>query len=107
MSCLAHGGWNQKFKMVLNEDGSVSFLNGNFAIDALGGIATNGTQINIWQINNTNSQKFFIENVGNDWYRILSALDVNYCIGICSDNKTKIQLCRKNDSIFQKFRFVE
>ena len=107
ISSLAHGNWNQKFKMVLNQDGSVSFLNGNFAIDAFGGIAKNGTQINIWQINNTNSQKFFIENVGNDWYRIISLLDVNYCIDICSDNKTKIQLWKKNDSNSQKFRFVE
>ena len=106
VSCLAHGNWNQKFKMVLNEDGSVSFLNGNFAIDALGGVATNGTQINIWQINHTNSQKFFIENVGNDLYRIISALDVNYCIDVCPNNKTKIQLYRKNNST-QKFRFIE
>ena len=67
VSCLTHGNWNQKFKMVLNGDGSVSFWNGNFAIDANGGIAKNGTPINIWQINNTNSQRFFIENVGNDW----------------------------------------
>ena len=106
ISSLAHGNWNQKFKMVLNEDGSVSFLNGNFAIDALGGVATNGTQINIWQINHTNSQKFFIENVGNDLYRIISALDVNYCIDVCPNNKTKIQLSRKNNST-QKFRFIE
>ncbi len=106
ISCLAHGNWNQKFKMVLNEDGSVSFLNGNFAIDALNGVATNGTQINIWEINHTNSQKFFIENVGNDLYRIISALDVNYCIDVCPNNKTKIQLYRKNNST-QKFRFIE
>ena len=106
ISSLAHGNWNQKFKMVLNEDGSVSFLNGNFAIDALGGVATNGTQINIWQINHTNSQKFFIENVGNDLYRIISALDVNYCIDVCPNDKTKIQLSRKNNST-QKFRFIE
>ena len=106
ISCLAHGNWNQKFKMVLNEDGSVSFLNGNFAIDALNGVATNGTQINIWQINHTNSQKFFIENVGNDLYRIISALDVNYCIDVCPNDKTKIQLSRKNNST-QKFRFID
>ena len=107
ISSLAHGNWNQKFKMVLNEDGSVSFLNGNYAIDAYGGIAANGTQINIWQINKTNSQKFFIENAGNDWYRILSALDVNYCIDVCTQSKTKVQLWKKNDSISQKFRFIE
>ena len=33
--------------MVLNENRSMSFLNGNFAIDAYDGIAVNGTQINI------------------------------------------------------------
>ena len=106
----AHGGWNQKFKMVLNGDGSVSFLNGRFAIDALWGEAKNGTQINIWEINWTKAQKFYIEDVGNSWYRIHSAINYNYCIdvnGFCSDNGTKIQLWEKNDSIAQKFKFIE
>ena len=106
----AHGGWNQKFKMVLNGDGSVSFLNRGFAIDALGGEAKNGTQINIWGINWSNAQKFYIEDVGNSWYRIHSAINYNYCIdvnGFCSDNGTKIQLWEKNDSIAQKFKFIE
>ena len=106
----AHGGWNQKFKMVLNEDGSVSFLNKGFAIDAYGGVAKNGTQINIWGINWTNAQKFYLEDVGGGWYRIHSSINRNYCIdvnGFCSDNGTKIQLWEKNDSIAQKFKFIE
>ena len=106
----AHGNWNQKFKMVLNEDGSVSFFNRNFAIDAFGGIAKNGTQINIWEKNSSNAQKYYIEDVGNGWYRIHSAINYNYCIdvnGFCSDNGTKIQLWEKNDSIAQKFKFIE
>ena len=106
----AHGRWNQKFKMVLNEDGSVSFLNKGFAIDAYGGVAKNGTQINIWGINWTNAQKFYLEDVGGGWYRIHSSINRNYCIdvnGFCSDNGTKIQLWEKNNSIAQKFKFIE
>ena len=96
--------------MVLNGDGSVSFLNGEFAIDAFGGVAQNGTQINIWERNHSDAQKFYIKDIGNGWYKIHSACNQDFCIdvnGCCSDNETKIQLWYKNDSIAQIFKFIE
>lgn len=106
----AHGEWNQKFKMLLNTDGTVTFVNGEFAIDAYGGEADNGTQINIWERNGSNAQKFYIEDIGNDNFRIHSAIDEDYCIDVnefSPENGTKIQLWKKNDSIAQIFKFIE
>ena len=94
----------------LNEDGTVTFTNGEFAIDACGGVAENGTEIHLWERNGTNAQKFYIKDIGNDNFRIHSSINENYCIDVydCrSDNGTKIQLWEKNDSIAQIFKFIE
>ena len=106
----AHGHWNQKFKMVLNEDGTVTFSNGDYSINVSDGEAKNGTQINIWETNFSKAQKFYIEEIGNDWFRIHSSINQNYCIDVnggCSDNLTKIQLWEKNNSDAQKFKFID
>ena len=106
----AHGGSNQKFKMVLNNDNSVSFINGRFAIDVNGGIVENCTQIQIYDRNGTNAQKFFIKHEWGEWFSLHSALNQNYCIDInggCPDNCTKVQLYQNNGSNAQKFTFIE
>jgi len=105
----AHGGWNQKFRMILNKDGAVTFSNGDYSINVSDGKASNGAQINIWETNYSKAQKFYIEEIGNNWLRIHSAINQNYCIDVndgCSDNLTKIQLWEKNDSDAQKFKFI-
>ena len=106
----AHGGSNQKFKMVLNNDNSVSFINGRFAIDVKWGIVENCTQIQIYDRNGTNAQKFFIKHEWGEWFSLHSALNQNYCIDInggCPDNCTKVQLYQNNGSNAQKFTFIE
>ena len=105
----AHGHWNQTFKMILNEDGTVTFSNGEFSINVSDGKAKNGAQINIWETNFSKAQKFYLEEIGNDWFRIHSAINQNYCIDVnggCYDNLTKIQLWEKNDSDAQIFKFI-
>ena len=105
----AHGDWNQVFEMKLNKDGSVSFEIFNYCLN-VGGEAKNGTQINMWHHNESKSQKFYIEDIKNGWFKIHSALNQDYCIdvnGFNSSNGTKIQLWYRNDSDAQKFRFIE
>ena len=106
---FAHGRWNQTFKMIFNVDGTVTFSNGDYSINVSDGEAKNGAQINIWKTNVSKAQKFYLEEIGNDWFRIHSAINQNYCIdvnGCCSDNSTKIQLWKKNDSDAQIFKFI-
>ena len=106
----AHGQWNQKFKLLANPDDSVTFENSGLVLDVANGAAKNGTQIQLWLKNGTIAQKFYLEPVGNDRFRIHSAIDQKFCIdvkGMKKDNGTKIQLYEKNDSNAQLFTFVE
>ena len=106
----AHGQSNQKFRMILNGDNSVTFINDRFAIDVSGGIVTNFNQIQIYERNGTNAQKFYIMHEGDGWFSMHSALNQNYCIDInggCPNNCTKVQLYLSNGSNAQKFKFIE
>lgn len=64
----------------------------------------------MWHHNESKSQKFYIEDIKNGWFKIHSALNQDYCIdvnGFNSSNGTKIQLWYRNDSDAQKFKFIE
>ena len=96
--------------MVLNGDNSVTFINDRFAIDVNGGVVANFTQIQIYERNGTNAQKFYIKYEGDGWFSIHSALNQNYCIDInnaCPNNCTKVQLYIGNGTNAQKFKFIE
>ena len=106
----AHGQSNQKFTMILHGDNSVSFINNGFAIDVQYGIVKNCNQIQIYQRNGTDAQKFFIMYEQDGWFSLHSSLNRSYCIDInggCPDNFTKIQLYIYNGSNAQKFKFIE
>ena len=106
----AHREWNQKFKLLLNSDGSVTFENGGFALDVTSSNAKNGTQIQLWERNYTNAQKFYLECIGNDRFIIHSSINQKFCIDVSgskNENGTKIQLYEKNGSNAQIFTFVE
>ena len=106
----AHGQANQRFKVVLNGDNSVSFIFDRFAIDVDGGRVENCNKIQIYERNGTNAQKFFIKHEWGQWFSLHSALNQNYCIDInggYSDNLTKVQLYQNNGSNAQKFTFIE
>ncbi len=53
-----HHGDNQKFRKIENDDGSVTFVNGNNAIDVRGAIVRNKNAIQIFDRNYTKAQKF-------------------------------------------------
>ena len=106
----AHGGNNQTFTMMRNSDNSYSFIIGHlFAIDVKGGDASNGTQIQIYDYNQTKSQKFFFKDENDGYYSIHSAIDYNYVIDIDNGNdydETKIQLWKYHGGKNQKFKFI-
>ena len=105
-----HGSFNQKFNIIVNIDGTVSFINGKYAIDYLLGHADYHTKIQIFERNGTEAQKFYIIYRGYGWYSIHSAINSNYCLDVNdgkSENGTNIQLYSFNDSDAQLFKFIE
>ena len=104
-----HHGDNQKFRKLENWDGSVTFVNGDKAIDVRNGDARNGTAVQIWGRNGTNAQKFYIRDRGGGWVSIHSALNQRYCIDVCNfgtSNGTKILLWEYKNSNNQKFKLI-
>lgn len=94
----------------------VSKLNGLY-LDASGGVAKNGTNIQVYTRNGTNSQKFKLEatnstqqggkTIENGTYSIESALSSNYVLDVKDGSKTNganIQLYKKQSANRQKFK---
>jgi hypothetical protein len=106
-----HHGDNQKFRKIENDDGSVTFVNGNNAIDVRGAIVRNENAIQIFDRNYTKAQKFFIKNRGDGWVSIHSALDQRYCLDVYNfgmQNGTKVNLYeyKPNNNSNQLFKLV-
>ena len=107
-----HHGDNQKFRIIENNDGSVTFVNGNKAIDVRGAIVENGNAIQIYDRNDTKAQRFFIRDRGNGWVSIHSALNQRYCIDVCNfgtSNGTKVNLWeyKESNNSNQKFKLIK
>ena len=105
----AHGGESQTFIKHNNNDGTFTFKKNGFAIDVRNGQVGFGTIIQIWECNNTLSQKFYLKDRGEGYVSIHSALDQNYVIDVLhsgTHDGNKIQLCGYNGTNAQKFRFI-
>ena len=92
-----------------NLDGTFSFKKYGYAIDVRFSEIKNGTQIQIWEYNGTNAQKFYLKDRGNGYVSIHSALNRNYCIDILNSgthNFNKIQLWENNGTNAQKFKLI-
>ena len=107
----AHDGENQKFKLVNNPDGTVTFKNKGYAIDVQNGEAKDGAVIQIYESNNTAAQKFYLVHLGfGNYYTIHSAINPLYVIDVCGAQATdgnKIQLWKFNFTDAQKFKIVK
>ncbi len=106
---FAHNGESQTFFKIDFPDGTCSFIRKGYAIDVKYSEVKNGTQIQLWEINGTNAQKFRLKNEGGDYYSIHSTLNDNYVIDVYAsqtENYTKIQLYEYNGTDAQKFKFI-
>lgn len=102
---------NQKFELVLNKDGSYSFIlqHSNKVMDVQDGGMNSGT--NVWQYeqNGSDAQKWYLQSCGDGFYNIVSKLNGLYLDikdGIASDG-TNIQVYDGNGTNAQKFIFVK
>lgn len=99
------------YKVVSISNGTYTFksgLNNNYCIDLASGATNNGSNIQIYTGNNTNSQKFTATNLGNGWYSIRhaqskKAVDV---AGGVSNKVANVQLYDYNGSSAQQYRFI-
>ena len=94
----AHNGINQIFTKLKHKDNTVSFIIcERFAIDVKWGEAKNGAEIQVWEYNGTNAQKFYLKREIGGFYSIHSAINTDYIIDVENGNTedgTKIQLCQ-------------
>lgn len=83
-----------------------SAINNNYVLDVSGGIAQNGSNIQLYISNGTNAQKFMVRHIENDFYEITSLIDKKFSLDVNSalfNNSSNIQLYESNNTIAQKW----
>lgn len=103
-----NSGFNQAFDMIAYDDGAYAFVNSNkFAIDVENGQAFSGAKIQLYELNNTKAQKFYLIKREAPYFSIHSALNPKYVIDVSngdSNDGTKIQLWEYNGTKAQFFK---
>jgi hypothetical protein len=84
-----------------------SAVKSNMVMDVSGGGSANGTNIALWESNQTGAQKFTVSALGSGWYKIIcaangKAIDVS---GGSSASGANVQLFEYNGSAAQQWRF--
>lgn len=102
---------NQKFKILLNEDGTYTFIamHSNKALDVVGAGTNNGTNIHQYESNKTDAQKWIIQKNEDDTYSMISKCNGLYIdiAGASSQNGANIQMYTGNGTNAQKFKFFK
>ena len=87
-----------------------SSINENYVLDANGGFANNGVNVQLYFKNNGLSQKWIVRYLNDGYYEITSTINDNYALdvnGAAFNNSVNIQLWKKNDSTAQKWIIKE
>ena len=87
-----------------------SSINENYVLDANGGFANNGVNVQLYFKNNGLSQKWIVRYLNDGYYEITSTINDNYALdvnGAAFNNSANIQLWKKNDSTAQKWIIKE
>ena len=79
-----------------------SSLNNNKVLDIENGIIAENTNIQIYDINSSLAQKWYIKYQNNGYYKIISNKDENYCLEVES-NGTNVQIARCNEKSNQNW----
>ena len=83
-----------------------SKLNENMVLDVNGAHSSNGTNVQLWQFNNGNAQKWYFEADDDGYYTIKTKLNSNKCLNVNNSkftNGSNIQIWDCNDTDAQKF----
>ena len=111
--CNYIGGDPQQWRVVNNGDGTCTLVSklGNVALDMNGGgQPANGTNIQIWDRNNSTAQKWVLTPqtvLASGTYSFCSAANTNFCLDVSSvstANGANIQLWTNANSNNQKFK---
>lgn len=85
-------------------------LKDNKVIDASGGEKLNGTNIQLYDLNNTNAQIWYLKHTGSGYYSIISALNPNVSLDVAGgigENGANIQLYKKNSTTAQEWQLID
>lgn len=83
-----------------------SALDSNKVLDLYSGKSYNNNNIQLYQYNDSNAQKWYIKNAGDGYYSITSLIDENFSLDVKSagrSNGTNVQLYQYNSSNAQKW----
>ncbi len=87
-----------------------SAINDNYVVDVDAGVTKNGSNIQIYQSNETDAQKFKVKNLGDGYYEISSFINDNYVLDVSSaifNNFSNVQLYEKNNTNAQKWKLKD
>ncbi len=112
-----NGSDAQKWKLVQAKQEHVNIANGLYrisskvgkkrALDVVGNGTANGTNIQIYEYNNSMAQMFAIKNSGQGWYKFVHLFS-GKCLDVAgkgTKNGTNVQLYVDNGTDAQKWRF--
>ena len=87
-----------------------SSINNNYALDINGGVAKNGSNVQLYTSNGTNAQKFKVKRINNEEYEIFSLINEKYVFDVRNgvfSNGSNIWLYEKNNTNAQRWILKE
>lgn len=108
MCCCASGVFAETLSSVLGKVCIIrSAMNNNYVIDVYLRGTDSGTNVQLYQANDTPAQTFIISSVGGGYYKIVNthsnkAIDVS---GGIAGNEVNVQVWDQNNTDAQKFKF--
>lgn len=107
------GGIDRKFKIVPSKKYQgyyeiLSALNGNFAMDVKNGdIYKNGTNIQIWERNNSDAQQFFFKHIGGGKFKIFTVNELLSLDNRKNSNGTNVHLWEDENGAWTEWYLVD
>ena len=87
-----------------------SSINNNYVLDINGGVAKNGSNVQLYTSNGTNAQKFKVKRINNEEYEIFSLINEKYVFDVRNgvfSNGSNVWLYEKNNTNAQRWILKE
>jgi len=88
----------------------VSAVNRKYVLDVYGSGCSSGDNVNLWERNYSNAQRWNIKNAGNGCVYLEPQCALGYCLDVAgagTTNKTNVQIWESNNTDAQKWKFVD
>ena len=100
----------KKFQLTYNKQQNyyeIKSVNSGKVLDVKGNEKNDGTNVDQYEINNTDAQKWILQSAGNGYYYIVAVNSYLYLDIACgsTNNGTNVQIYEGNETNSQKFKF--